>query len=327
MSRAARQTPPRHRATTAHATQREAGTPMARSRARLALFACCFSLFMAQLDATAVNVALPSVGRSLGGGVGGLQWVVDAYVLVLASLAMSGGGIGDRYGRRRTYRAGLSVFSLGSLGCSLAPALPFLVAARMLQAAGAAMLMPVTLSIITSMLRDPASRARAIGVWIGAAGLAAGIGPLAGGALTSGVGWRAIFWINLPIGAIALALTGPLIPESRAARPRRAGLGGQALLVLTLAALTYALIQAPQYGWHSPPTLALLAVAAAAGLAQHRGARRASGLLHAPVAEVASGGDMLPGRLAVPVMPASGRQLTEGVAAIRAASAVPGAVR
>ena len=168
-------------------------------------------------------------------------------------------------GRRRIYQTGLAVFSLGSLGCSLAPSLGGLVAFRVAQAAGASMLMPVTLSIIAATYRDPVARARAIGVWAGVAGLAAAAGPMAGGALTSAVGWRAIFWINLPIGAIALALTARYLPESRAAQPRALDLTGQALLVVTLAALTYALIEAPGRGWFSPATLTLVGVAAVAG--------------------------------------------------------------
>lgn len=233
--------------------------------AGLVLLTCCFSLFMAQLDATAVNVALPAIGRDLGGGISGLQWVVDGYVLVLASLAMSGGAAGDRFGRRRVYRTGLAVFSLGSLGCSLAPSLASLIGLRVVQAAGASMLMPVTLSIIANTYRSPAARSRAIGVWAGISGLAAAAGPLVGGALTSAVGWRAIFWINLPIGAIALLLTARQLRESRAARPRALDLTGQILLSVTLAALTYALIEAPGRGWAAPETLALLGASAAGG--------------------------------------------------------------
>lgn len=233
---------------------------------RLILVACCFSLFMAQLDATAVNVAMPSIGGSLGGGISGLQWVVDGYVLALACLGMSGGSLGDRYGRRRTYRIGLVVFSLSSLGCGLAPDLAGLVTLRIVQGVGAAMLMPVTLSIITITFHDPAARARAIGVWAGVAGLAAGVGPMVGGALASGLGWRAIFWINLPVGALAYALAGRHIPESRSTDPGSFDLTGQVLLTATMAALTYALIEAPAKGWGSGPTLGLLGGAGIGGL-------------------------------------------------------------
>ncbi|MGH3208079.1 MAG: MFS transporter [Trebonia sp.] len=236
--------------------------PRPRPDPRLTLLACCFSLFMAQLDATAVNVALPSIGTDLGAGISGLQWVVDGYVLVLACLAMTGGGLGDRYGRRRVYRIGLATFSLASLGCSLMPTIVGLVGFRMVQAIGAAMLMPVTLSIVSNTFHEPVARARAIGIWAAAAGVAAGVGPIVGGALASGLGWRAIFWINLPIGALALLLTGRYVPESRAAEPRRPDLIGQAVLAVTLATLTYALIEAPRWGWGSTTTLTILAGAA-----------------------------------------------------------------
>ncbi|MEV4113719.1 MFS transporter [Nonomuraea sp. NPDC049695] len=233
--------------------------PGPRNKSRLTLLTCCFSLFMAQLDATAVNVALPSIGKDLGGGISDLQWVVDAYVLVLACLGLSGGGIGDRYGRRRVYRIGLIVFSLASLGCGLAPTLGVLIAFRMVQAAGASMLMPVTLSIITNTFVAPAARTRAIGTWMAAGGVAAGVGPLIGGALTSALGWQAIFWINVPVGALALTLTRLYVTESRAAERRSLDIAGQAFLGCSLAALSYALIEAPRVGWASTLTLMLLA--------------------------------------------------------------------
>jgi len=229
-------------------------------RPRLILLICCFSLFMAQLDATVVNVGLPAIGRDLHAGIADLQWVVDAYVLALASLVMSSGAAGDRVGRRRVFRVGLLTFTLASLACSLAPSFGVLIAFRLLQGAGASMLMPVTLSIIANTFPDPRRRAEAIGVWAGVAGLSAAAGPLLGGALVDFVGWRAIFWVNLPIGALALVLSGRFVPESRAAQPRPADLPGQALIGAFIAALTYGLIQAPAHGWGSPATLALLAV-------------------------------------------------------------------
>ncbi len=239
---------------------------MARSsdRRRLALLTCCFGLFMAQLDATIVNVGLPSIQRGLGADIAGLQWVVDAYVLVLGSLAISAGAAGDRLGRRRVFRVGLVTFTLASLGCGLAPALGVLVAFRALQGAGAAMLMPSTLAIIADVFTEPRERAAAIGTWAGVAGLSMVAGPLLGGALVDGVGWRALFWVNLPVGVLALRMAARFVPESRAPRPRALDLRGQALLVGALALLTFALIEAPGWGWASAPTLGLLGLAIAA---------------------------------------------------------------
>jgi len=233
-------------------------------RPGLVLAVCCFSLFMAQLDATAVNVALPAIGRDLHAGISGLQWVVDGFVLALGSLAMSAGAAGDRLGRRRVFRRGLVTFTVASLACSQAPALGWLIAARVVQGIGASMLMPVTLAIIAATFTDVRNRARAIGLWAATAGLAAAAGPLLGGVLASTVGWRAIFWINLPVGVAGLALTTLFVPESRAAVSRPVDLPGQAGVVVFVASLTYALIQAPGQGWNSSRTLALFAIAGCA---------------------------------------------------------------
>lgn len=234
------------------------------SRPSLILAICCLSLFMAQLDATAVNVALPVIGRDLHAGIGGLQWVVDGFVLALGSLAMSAGAAGDRLGRRRVFRRGLAVFTTASLACSIAPGLGWLIGARIVQGAGASMLMPVTLAIIAATFADARRRAQAIGLWAATAGLAAAAGPLAGGVLATAVGWRAIFWINLPVGVAGVALTTWYVPESRAADPRPADLPGQVGVAAFVAVLTYTLIQAPGQGWDSPRTLVLFAAAGCA---------------------------------------------------------------
>src|ERR1700752_56686 len=150
------------------------------------------SLFIVGLDSTIVNVALPSIGRELHASVSGLQWTIDAYALVLASLLMFSGSPADRIGRRKTFQEGLAVFTLGSLLCSLAPGLGWLVAFRMIQAVGGSMLNPVAMSIITNTFTDPAERARAIGVWGGVFGLSVALGPVVGGALVDSIGWRGI---------------------------------------------------------------------------------------------------------------------------------------
>ena len=159
------------------------------------------------MDATIVNVALPDIRRDLGASLSGLQWVIDAYTIVVASFLMLGGSTADRFGRRRVFQVGLALFTLGSLLCSVAVGVGSLVAARVVQALGGSMMNPVAMSIIVHTFVDPKARARAIGVWAAVAGLAMALGPLAGGALTQTLGWHAIFWINVPIGVIALWLT------------------------------------------------------------------------------------------------------------------------
>ncbi|HEY3956054.1 MAG TPA: MFS transporter [Streptosporangiaceae bacterium] len=237
---------------------------LSRQRRLLVLGICCLSLFIVGLDSTIVNVALPSIGRDLHSSVSGLQWTIDAYTLVLASLLMFSGSTADRIGRRKTFQAGLAVFTLGSLLCSLAPGLGWLVAFRMLQAVGGSMLNPVAMSIITNTFTDAAERARAIGVWGGVFGLSMALGPVAGGALVDSVGWRGIFWVNIPVGIAAIALTTLFVPESRSDRHRRPDPLGQLLIIVLLASLTYAIIEGPGSGWASPEIVSLFAVAAAA---------------------------------------------------------------
>jgi EmrB/QacA subfamily drug resistance transporter len=236
---------------------------LSRRRRLLVLVICCSSLFIVGLDSTIVNVALPAIGRDLHAGVSGLQWIVDGYALVLASLLMLSGATADRVGRRRVFQLGLAVFTAGSGLCSLAPGLGWLIAFRMVQAVGGSMLNPVAMSIITNTFTDRAERARAIGVWGGAYGLSLALGPVLGGVLVDTVGWRGAFWINIPVGIAAIALTARFVPESRAPRPRRPDLGGQALIIVMLGSLTYAIIEGPELGWHAPTILALFAVAAA----------------------------------------------------------------
>jgi MFS family permease len=202
-------------------------TERAGARRWLILGICCTSILMVGLDNTIVNVALPSVGRELHAGVSGLQWIVDAYTLVLASFLMLSGSMGDRLGRRRVFQSGLVLFALGSLLCSVAPSLGWLVAFRMVQAVGGSMLNPVAMSIIRNVFTDARERAQAIGVWGATVGISLGLGPVVGGALVDSAGWRSIFWINVPIGVAALALTMRFVPESRAPRPRRLDPVGQ----------------------------------------------------------------------------------------------------
>src|SRR3954453_18753105 len=213
---------------------------------------CCMRLFMVGVDITAVNVALPSLAGDLDAGVSGLQWTVDGYTVVLASLLMLAGSIGDRFGRRRVFVAGLVVFTLASLLCSMAPSVEWLIALRVLQAVGGSMLNPVAMSIIANTFTDPRERAQAVGIWGAVFGMSLALGPIAGGALLAVLDWRAIFWINLPFGLAAIALALRFVPESRAARPRRFDPAGQALVIVLLAALTFGIIEAPSRGWAGP---------------------------------------------------------------------------
>ncbi len=233
---------------------------LSRGRRLLVLGICCLSLLIVGLDTTIVNVALPAIRSSLHASVSGLQWTIDAYTLVLASLLMLAGSTADRIGRKRIFRAGLVVFSLGSLLCGLAPSLNLLIAARVLQAIGGSMLNPVAMSIIRNVFDDPRERAQAIGAWGAVFGLSMALGPVVGGALVDSISWRAVFFVNVPIGAIAFVLTTLYVPRSRAARARRLDPVGQVLVILALASLTYAIIEAPRAGWTSAGTLALFAV-------------------------------------------------------------------
>jgi EmrB/QacA subfamily drug resistance transporter len=239
-------------------------TELSPRRRMLVLAICCMSLLIVGMDNTIVNVALPSIRKDLGASVSGLQWTIDAYTVVLASLLVLAGSTADRVGRRRTFQTGLILFVLGSLLCSVAPGLGWLVAFRMVQAVGGSMLNPVAMSIITNVFTEPKERARAIGVWGGVVGLSLGLGPVVGGALTESVGWRAIFWINIPIGLLACGLAAKYVPESRAPRARRPDAVGQVLMIMILAGITYAIIASPHDGWGSLEVLAPLVVAIAA---------------------------------------------------------------
>ena len=233
------------------------------------LATCCLSLLVVSMDATIVNVALPSIRRDLGASLSGLQWVIDAYTIVLASFLILGGSTADRFGRRRVFQLGMTLFSAGSLLCSLAPSIGWLVAARVVQALGGSMLNPVAMSIVVNTFPEPQERARAIGVWGAVAGISLALGPLAGGVLTHTLGWHAIFWVNLPIGALALWLTAQYVPESRAPRARRPDPLGQALLLTGLGALIWSLIEGPRVGGAQGTGTALLAAAAFIGLVLH----------------------------------------------------------
>ena len=234
---------------------------LSRRRRLLILGICCMSLLIVGLDTTIVNVALPAIHRSLHASLSGLQWTIDAYTLVIASLLMLSGSTADRIGRRRVFQIGLGLFSLGSLLCSVAPNLELLVIFRMIQAVGGSMLNPVAMSIIRNVFEDPRERAQAIGLWGGVVGISFALGPVVGGALVDSVGWRAIFLVNVPVGLAAIVLTALFVPESRAPRARRIDPVGQVLVITMLASVTYAIIQGPSSGWTSADILGLFGVA------------------------------------------------------------------
>ena len=225
------------------------------------------SILLVSLDNTIVNVALPSIHTHLGASLSQLQWIVDAYTVVLASLLILCGSMADRIGRKRVFSVGLGLFSLGSLLCSAAPSPGWLIAFRGLQGIGGSMLNPVAMSIIRNVFTDARERAQAIGVWGGVVGISMALGPLVGGALVSAAGWRSIFWINVPLGVLAIVLVARMVPESRAARPRRIDPLGQVLAMVGLASLTYSIIEGGDAGWGSaqvvvPAVIAVVAIAA-----------------------------------------------------------------
>ncbi len=228
----------------------------------LALVVICLGYFLVILDAMVVNVALPAIGRELHGGVAGLQWVVDAYTLSFAGLLLAGGALAERLGGRLVFLAGLVTFALASAACGLAPSLPFLVGARLVQGAGAALLVPASLVLLQAAYPTREGRSRAFGIWGAIAGIGAASGPIVGGLLVTVWSWRGVFFINLPFALAALALAGRAVPVT----PRRAralDLPGQLLAVAGLALLTAALVEAGRLGWAAPDVLAGFAVAAA----------------------------------------------------------------
>ena len=226
-----------------------------------ALIAALLGFFIVMLDTTVVNVALARIGGDLGVPVASLQWVVDAYALTFAALQLSAGAACDRMGARSVHLLGLAVFGLLSAACALAPAGGALIAFRALQGVGAAAIVPASLAMLSLIHDRPADRARAIGLWGGAGGVAAAVGPVAGGLLVTWAGWRFVFWVNLPLVAVGMWLTARCLPEPAARSPRRHGgdLSGQILSVIGLAAATYGIIAAGEHGWSLVAVLSTLA--------------------------------------------------------------------
>jgi DHA2 family methylenomycin A resistance protein-like MFS transporter len=231
------------------------------SASRFALGAALLGFFVITLDALIVSVALPSIGEDLGGGITGLQWVVDGYTLMLAALLLSAGSISDRIGARRAFGVGLAVFLVASAACGLAPNLSLLVVARLVQGGGAAVMMPATLAMIREAYPDDRARTRALAMWAAGGSVGAAAGPLFGGALAAW-DWRWIFFINVPVGLLTLALLARVAPSPRRMVPF--DMIGQVSAVIAMGAVTYTLIEGGQYGFASPKIVASAAVAVAA---------------------------------------------------------------
>ena len=223
----------------------------------IVLLTMCFALAMAMLDNTVVNVALPSIQKDLGAGFSQLQWIVDAYVLAFASLLLTGGILGDRYGRKRIFLTGLSVFTLFSLFCGLSSTPQQLIVARALQGVGGALLIPGTLSIITVTF-PPHERAKALGIWAGVSGIALALGPTLGGYMVEHLGWASVFFLNVPIGIVAFLIAMSTVRESRSEQERQLDIVGLILGTAALFCVTYGLIEANALGWSNLRIIASL---------------------------------------------------------------------
>ncbi|MFF9911091.1 MFS transporter [Streptomyces sp. NPDC013457] len=242
-------------------------SPTPERRSLAPLLAVCAGYFMVILDVTILNVAVPVIGRELSASLTGIQWITDGYTLVFAGFLLTGGALGDRLGNRRIFCAGVVVFIASSAACALAPSTPFLVAARLVEGLGAALIVPGSLALLQQAYPAPAARSRAFGLWGSMAGIAASAGPLLGGLLVSTVGWRWVFLINLPVGAVCLLLTLRHVERSPRRATRALDWPAQVAVVAGVALLTGALNEAGRRGWSDPVVLGGLALAVLAAVA------------------------------------------------------------
>jgi EmrB/QacA subfamily drug resistance transporter len=223
--------------------------PLASAGARWLIAAAVLGSGVAMLDGTVVNVALPTIGRELGADMAGQQWVVDGYLLSLSALLLSGGAAGDRYGRRRVFVVGLTIFTLASLGCGLAPSIGWLIGARLVQGVGAAALVPGSLALIDAGITDD-DRGRAVGIWAGMSGVTTALGPFVGGWLVDSASWRWVFFLNVPLAAAVAWIVARHVPESRSpSSSGRPDILGTAAVAVGLAGVSYALIEVGCHGW------------------------------------------------------------------------------
>ncbi|OXM45222.1 DHA2 family efflux MFS transporter permease subunit [Amycolatopsis alba] len=229
------------------------------------LLALSLGYFLVMLDVTVVTVAVPEIQRSLGATPAGLQWAVDGYSTIFAALLLLGGGLGDRLGHRRIFLTGMGVFTAASVVCAVAPDTALLITGRLLQGAGAALLVPTSLALLAAAYPDRTVRARALGFWAGVAGVAFAAGPVVGGVLVSGLSWRAVFWINLPIAVLGVVLTRRHVPAPpKPDSGRRVDVVGQVLAIAGLGCVAAALNEAGSAGWTSTPVLGAFVVGALA---------------------------------------------------------------
>ena len=233
----------------------------------LVLIAMSLGVLVAQIDTSVVSLAVKKIGADINSGVSQMQWVIDVYNLVYATLLLTGGTLGDLYGRRRIFVLGIALFTLGTLSCAFAPNGAILIAGRAVSGLGAALELPMSLVLLTLAYPDEKARAHALGIWASCNGLAFIVGPTLGGFLVDTAGWRSIFYMILPVCAAALALTFAAVPESSSPRGRKLDLAGQALAVIALGGLAFAAIEGSHWGWLSWPILSIIALAIAAGIA------------------------------------------------------------
>lgn len=229
-------------------------------RPGLVLGICCLSLLIVGVDNTIVTIGLPQIRQDMHASFSAAQWTVDAYQLVLGAFLLTAGATADRWGRRLTLQTGLAVFTIASALCAAAPTIGWLIGSRVVQALGGSMMNPVAIAIVTQVYPDARRRAHAFGIWSGVYGLSMAIGPVLGGFLVQHAGWRSIFWVNIPIGVIAIGLCAWAVPESKSPTRRRFDAIGQALVVVILLALTYAIIEGNSLGWASARIIVLAVI-------------------------------------------------------------------
>lgn len=244
-------------------------------RKALTLTAMSLGFVVVQLDVTIVNVAVKSIGAALGGGVSGLQWVVNAYTISFAALILTAGAAGDRVGSKRVFMAGFAIFVAASLGCGLAPNIGLLIAARAIQGCGAAILVPCSLALLNHAYTDDNQRTHAVGVWAAGASVALAAGPVIGGLLIETVGWRSIFFINIPLGLFGMWLTWGHVEETHRTKSRGLDYAGQGLAIVALSVMAAAIIEAPRVGWANQWIISGISVALFALIAfvvvEHKG--------------------------------------------------------
>jgi MFS transporter, DHA2 family, methylenomycin A resistance protein len=264
--------------------------------AAAALISVCLGFFVIQLDVTIVNVALPAIRHEIGGSTAGLQWVIDAYTLALASIMLTAGSAADRVGARKVFTIGLVAFAAGSAACAAAPSPGVLIAARTLQGLAASALLPCSLALLVHQFPDPRARARALGIWGGMGSAGVALGPVLGGALVAATGWRPIFLVNVPVCLATIVLLRRYVTESAPDPGHRTDRAGLVLGVLALSGLTGAFITAGQAGWASPLPIALLAAGLLSGVLFVRAEQRSSSPM-LPLSLTVGLGSLASGRL------------------------------